>query len=309
METSDKGIKKFVYTYGIPLVLFAALLIIVVYTTSSHNNAMPSRTFSRNSADSIIQEQVDKRLEMLNKKLKDNPDDIFLLVEHGILKYQKGPSHYIDAIISLEEARNKGSTDYRMFYYLGVMYQAVGLYEYAQKEYRKFLNHKEDDFEVRMLLAKLLFKEAMFEQAIKEYEYLHSKYPKNIIVLENLALSRWKNKESPEKIIAVLRKLGEEGGFRADYLEGMMSYENKEYYKAINYLEKIVKNFTYNKDMDIALVYAMLGDSYVRVKADSMAIESYNELLKIDPDNDEAKSLLSKLTKKSGARIPAKKKK
>jgi tetratricopeptide (TPR) repeat protein len=298
-----------VHSYGIGLVLFAALVVIVVYTVKPDNNVLSNWTFSRNGNESIIEEQVEKRLKMLDKKLKDNPDDIFSLLDYGILKYQKGPSHYVDAIASLEEARNKGSTDYRIFYYLGVMYQAVGLYEYAQKEYRRFLNHREDDFEVRMLLAKLLFKEAKFEHAIKEYEYLNLKYPKNIIVLENLALSRWKNSESPENIIAVLRKLGEEGSFRADYLEGMMSYENKEFYEAINYLEKIVKNWTYNKYIDLAQVYAMLGDSYVKVRANSMAIESYNELLKIDPDNDEAKSQLSKLTKKSGTRTQTKKKK
>jgi len=48
---------------------------------------------------------------------------------------------------------------------------------------------------------------------------------------------------------------------------------------------------------DRAGLYQMLSDCYVKLKSEARAIDALNELLKINPANDEARSLLARLVK------------
>ena len=170
-----------------------------------------------------------------------NPEDINALSESGRLKFQLGQPRYIEAIADLERARKLGLADARSFYYLGSMYQAVGLYDFAAQEYRKFLNNFPGDSEARMLLAKLCYAAGDYPGAVREFEKLLNDGSRDPVLLENLLLARWKNGQDYSKPLSELRARGAAGAFMADYAEGRVKYELKDYAGAQALLKKAVE--------------------------------------------------------------------
>lgn len=232
--------------YGMPAALFAVLICLILYAVLSGN-------FFPHS------DRIDRRLSGLGQRIKNDPNDIQAYFESGLLKFEKGPSRYIDAISDLETARSRGLADIRVFYYLGRMYQAVGLYDFSLEEYRRYLNNRPDDLEVRMLSAKLLFSSGKYALAVKEYEDLSGKHPKNAAVLENLALSRWKNGQDPGPELERMNGMGGEASFRAGYISGLIDYENKNYGSASRKLERAAADMVkYPRFQDRAALRKML---------------------------------------------------
>ena len=304
----SRALKGLSLGYGITAGIFAIFIVIAVYAAIRNSSPYPG-PFPRVSTEFLSPGQLDSKLSSLEERIKSNPNDIRAFFEAGLLKFQKGPGNYIDAISNLETARSGGLSDIRTFYYLGRMYQAVGLYDFALDEYRRFLNNRPEDTEVRLLAAKLLFSSGKYPLAVKEYENLNAVDPKNIIVLENLALSRWKNGQDPKPILDILGGRGAEAAFRAVYISGRIDYENKDYTAAASKLERAAADLPkYPEFSDGAGVYQMLSDSYLKLKSDAQAIAALNGLLKISPANDEARSLLARLTKAHN-KIAAKNKK
>ncbi len=284
--------------YGAPLWLFAAFVLIVAYAVFTRDTGPASGRSLRAVPASLDAGRLDRRLARLDERIRNNPDDIQALLEVGIMRFQKGPASYIDAINDLETARSRGAADIRIFYYLGRMYQAVGLYDFALEEYRRLLNNRPDDFEVRMLAAKLLFASGKYPQAVREYDILSEVHKDNILVLENLALARWKNGQDPKPMLDKLGGLGPEAAFRSRYIAGRMAFESKDYAAAAPLLARAAaESAGYPDFSDLALVYQMLGDSYnrLKLKSDSGAIFALTELLKINPANEEARSQLARL--------------
>ena len=282
---------------GVPAGIIVVFIVIVLCAVWMRRSSSSSGLFPRASTEFLGSGQLDRRLSRLEGRLKD-PNDIQAFFEAGLLKFQKGPERYIDAISDLETARSGGLADIRLFYYLGQMYQAVGLYDFALEEYRRFLNNRPDDLEVRMLAAKLLFTAGKYPLAVKEYKDLNARQPKNTIVLENLALSRWKNGQDPKPALDILGGLGAEAAFRSGYISGRINYENKDYAEAARKLERAAADsLKYPEFPDRVGLYQMLSDSHVKLKNEAQAIDALNELLKISPADNEARSLLARLVK------------
>jgi tetratricopeptide (TPR) repeat protein len=284
--------------YGAPAGLFAVFIFVAVYAVWTREQGSVPGLFPRAGEEFLAVGKLDRKLAAFEERIRNNPNDIKAFFEAGLLKFQKGPGSYVEAISDLETARSRGFSDIRTFYYLGRMYQAMGLYDFALEEYRRFLNNRPEDFEVRMLEAKLLFTLGRYPQSVKAYEDLSAAYPKNILALENLALARWKNKQAPDPILDALRGVGPEGAFRAGYISGSIAYENKNYAAAAPLLALAASDsLKYPGFLDRAGLYRMLSDSYVKLKSDVQAISALNELLKISSADDEARSLLARLTK------------
>lgn len=290
-------LKKFLSGYGVPAVLFLVFISIIVYAVSFRRSGPAAGFFPRTQAEFLDAGQLDRRLAALEERLKTNSSDIQALFESGLLKFQKGPASYVDAIADLETARTKGLSDIRTFYYLGQMYQATGLYDFALQEYERFLNNRPEDFEVRMLMAKLLYASGKYPQAVREYDNLNVRYPGNPVVLENLALSRFRNGQEWRPLLESMRVLGPEAVYRSDYVQARIDYENKDYAAAAPLLGRAAAEL---KSTDLAErieLYRMLSDSCIKLKQDAGAVSALTELLKINPSNDEARSQLARLTK------------
>ncbi len=284
--------------------LFVVLAALYIFMGRG-GRALPE--FPRTPEEFMQASKAERRLEELGRRLASDPDDIKALAESGRLKYQLGESRYLEAIADLERARSLGLADARTFYYLGSMYQSVGLYDFAAQEYRRFLNNFPDDAEARMLLAKLCYANGDFPGAIKEYERLLASRKDDPVLLENLALARWKNGQDHSSVLSDLRALGGTGAFLADYADGRIAYESGNYTKALDALGRAIgASDSAGAFADKAELYWMAGDAAWRGKDSTAAARYLGELLKVSPGHEEGRALLAKVLKAS-ARKPARK--
>ena len=303
LRTSAAGLFS---SYGIPAALFLVLALAALYLLAGRGGgSVPD--FPRSAGEFLQTSKAERRLAELSARLAAVPDDMHALAESGRLKYQLGPSRYPEAIADLEKARDLGLADVRTFYYLGNMYQSAGLYDFAEQEYRRFLNNDPGDTEVRMLLAKLCYSSGDYPCAVREFEMLEARTSGDPVLLENLALSRWKNGQDHSSVLSDLRALGGTGAFLADYAEGRIAYESGNYPKALDALGRAINaSDSAGAFADKAELYWMAGDAAWRGKDAAAAALYLGELLKVSPGHEEGRALLAKAVKAS-ARKPARK--
>jgi len=307
-KAAGDALLKLIHSYGAPLGMFLVFMLAALYLFMGRGNR-PSPEFPRKASDFMQSARAERRLAELGKKLETSPDDMQALAEAGRLKYQLGQPRYIEAIADLERARALGLADVRSFYYLGSMYQAVGLYEFSAQEYRKFLNNNPDDSEVRMLLAKLSYSAGDYAGAVKEYETLLRTVKTDPVLLENLLLARWKNKQDYSQALSALRALGSSGAFLGDYAEGRIKYEEKDYAGSLTQLKKAIEAApSAGGFADMAGLYWMAADCAYRGKDADAAYAWLSELVKLDPSHTEGKALLAKIEKARAAAAKKKKK-
>lgn len=181
---------------------------------------------------------VENDIRQAQDRLKVDPHDIGALVKLGIINFEKGKDSYPDAINALEDARNMGAMDTRIFYCLGIMYQELGLYNFAIDEYRRYLRNHPGDKEIRMLEAKLLYQQGRFPEAVVEYERLKFHYPNDGVVEENLGLSLWAAKQYRRATdsFTTLKSYGPSEGKRAEFCLGQLSFEQLQYNESLAHL-------------------------------------------------------------------------
>lgn len=293
------NLKKFLHRYGAPLGIMFFIVLAALYIL------VPGRVgdFPRSRGEFLAPDRAEERLEELAARLHENPGDIRALDESGRLKFQLGKPRYVEAIADLEKARSLGLADPRSFYYLGVMYQAVGLYDFSAQEYRRFLNNFPEDREVRMLLAKLYYADGDHAGAVREYEALLRDGSGDHVLLENLALALWKDGQEYSGVLKRLRSGGEEGDFLADYAEGRIRYEEEDHAGALPLLASAAAAApSAGAFADRASLFWMAADSAFREKDLEAAAGYLAELLKASPGHKEGKRLLGRVEK---ARVAA----
>lgn len=291
--------------YAVPASLALAIGLGALYFSGSRG---AGASFPREPGQFMATRKAERRLSELSNRLAANPSDLQALAEAGRLKFGLGPERYVEAIADLEKARDLGLSDVASFYYLGVMYQAEGLYEFARREYERFLNNRPGDDEARMLLAKICYSSGDFPCAVREFEALLGKRPDDAVLLENLALSRWKNGQDHAPAVRRLRELGGAGAFLADQTEGAVAFENKDYPGAAALLRRAVEGAPSDYEGRPALLW-QAADASFRSKDNPAARQALQELLGLQPAHEEGKALLAKVEKALRAEEKKKKKK
>jgi tetratricopeptide (TPR) repeat protein len=243
---------------------------------------------------------LDSAIASAETRLKENPQDINALVQLGVLHFEKGKDSYIDAINELEEARDLGALDTRVFYCLGIMYQDAGLYSFALEEYKRFLRNHPEDKEVRLLTAKLLYQQSKFSDAVEEYERLKYHFPKDPLIEENLGLSLWGAKQYDQALesFKALKGFGEEPAQRAELYLGQVELEREQFQSAVEHFKAVV-------GYEPAKVAAGLGAAYKSLKMPDESREAWKKVLELVPDDAKAKAALKDLDR----RFPPKKQK
>lgn len=291
------ALNKILHSYGAPLGMFLLFVLAALYIFTGRGGGPPPE-FPRSPSEFMQSARAERRLAELRQVLDGNPEDLNALAESGRLKYQLGQPRYLEAISDLERARKLGLADARSFFYLGSMYQAVGLYDFAAQEYRRFLNNFPDDTEARMLLAKLCYAAGDYPAAVREFEKLAAGGRGDPVLLENLLLARWKNGQDYSGTVSELRAGGAAGAFLADYAEGRIRYELKDYPGAQELLKKAVAAAdAAGAFVDRAPLLWQAGDSAYRNKDLDAAAFYLRELLKAAPGHEEGRSLLAKVEK------------
>jgi tetratricopeptide (TPR) repeat protein len=260
----------------------------------------PSRP-SRPRPESLSRPQIEAAIAAVQVRLSANPQDIAALVELGMLHFESGAPAYPDAVNEFEEARRLGSLDSRLFYCLGVMYQELGLYPFALEEYQKHLRNFPEDKEVRMLAAKLCYRQGDYETAVKEYERLRYRDPKDPLITENLGLSLWGAKLT-DRAVECFQALKAAGGLparRAQFYLGQMAFEAGRFQEALDLMQRSLPaanepDFGLPKDRMCAAV-AM---AWQKLGRPAEARDAWQGVLKLTPNDAKALAALRDLNRR-----------
>jgi tetratricopeptide (TPR) repeat protein len=247
--------------------------------------------------------QINAQITSSQDRLKANPQDISALVELGTLLFEKGKDSYIEAISALEEARDLGALDARIFYCLGIMYQEEGLYPFALTEYQRFLRHYPEDKEVRMLAAKLQYRMGLFPEAVNEYERLKFVSPNDPLVEENLGLSLWGAKQM-ERAIASFDQLKTYGGDfkrRAEFYTGQIALEAGKYQEADEHFTASAIESGPLPGIPDERVYAGMALARQKLSLFEGSKTAWEMVVKLNPKDAKAQSALREVTRQLSA--------
>ena len=254
--------------------------------------------------------QLNSQISSAQDRLKVNPQDISALVELGTLLFEKGRDSYVDAISDLEEARDLGALDPRIFYCLGIMYQEEGLYPFALTEYQRFLRHYPEDKEIRLLSAKLYYRMGLFPEAVGEYERLKFTSPADPLVEENLGLSLWGAKlmDRAQGSFDQLKTYGGDFGRRAEFYKGQIALEAGRYQEAAEHFTQVGIAASPLPGVPSERVYTGLGMALQKLSRWDEAKAAWEAVLKATPKDPKAQSALREGNRRVAAAARTKKK-
>jgi tetratricopeptide (TPR) repeat protein len=138
--------------------------------------------------DRIPPSQAQSIVNSANSYLQSNPEDFNAWSQLAIAYFNLGPASYPDAMNALEKARSLGANSESLYYYAGIMYEALGLPDYAVNELSKFLRHHPEDYETQMHLANLLAQQKKYDEAYKLYQSLAKRNSEDPTLWFNFAL-------------------------------------------------------------------------------------------------------------------------
>lgn len=261
-----------------------------------------SGSFSRRQMEAAPAPQLDAEIASAQERLKIDPEDIDALTELGTLHFEKGKDFYPDAINELEEARDLGALDARIFYCLGLMYQDEGLYSFALQEYQRFLRHYPDDKEIRMLEAKLLYKQGSYADAVREYERLRYNDPDDALIQENLGLSLWGAKQY-DRAAAVFERLKSEGkdpAKRAEFYLGQIALEQNQPQDALAHFLRCQPEAGSDFGIPPEKVLAATAAAYQKAGRYAEAKASWQSVLALTPNDPKARAGLRQAVRRLG---------
>lgn len=255
--------------------------------------------------------QLSNEISSAQERLKANPQDISALVELGTLLFEKGKDSYVEAISDLEEARELGAMDPRIFYCLGIMYQEEGLYPFALTEYQRFLRHYPDDKEIRMLAAKLEYRMGLFPEAVKEYERLKFTNPADPLVEENLGLSLWGAKQMDRALTSFgqLKLAGGDPARRAEFYLGQIALEGGRFQEAADHFAACQISAGPLPGIPDERVYTGLAMALQKLSRWDEAKAAWEAVLKITPKDPKAQSAQRETARRAAAAAAKKAKK
>ena len=267
MLKSARKLKPAVKYAAIPAILAVAVFL---YTYRSRQEGL---LFPRSGSASLPQSVIENRLKNTEEKLARKPGDLKAIVDRGVLYFSMGPEHYADALNSFNAAWQAGAFDERIFYYSGILYENLSLFDEAQKQYDRFLRHVPGDREVRLRLARLLFRVGKWEDSIQQYQEFLQENDKDITSMINCGLAY---RKKAEIILQPGKKLTAEQKNEAQ----------SDIDQSINYLESAVKidpNLPEGVYLAMADLYFGKGDWEKAVSACEFEIQksTQSELLQI----------------------------
>ena len=105
------------------IILLVLIILLTVSVISVFSVRRKKVFFPRENEIKVFNdENIEKKIGQLVSHLEAFPEDTDSMVELGIYFFLKGHQFYDKSINYLYKAWNMGSTDVRIFYYLGCMY-------------------------------------------------------------------------------------------------------------------------------------------------------------------------------------------
>ncbi|MCX7910182.1 MAG: tetratricopeptide repeat protein [Endomicrobia bacterium] len=255
--------------------------------------------FPREGEIKVLDEtKINNEIEVLSKQLSLDPNNIKLAVELGIYYFIKGPQYYDKAINLLYDAWKLGSTDTRIFYYLGCMYEFLKLYELSAQEYIKFLNNFPQDIEVLLRLGNVYYKQNKIEEAKNAYKEVLKIDKNNIVALANLGyifLNQDDYLSAQEyfiRVIEIVKRKNLDIPRNINFYLGKIFYINKNFETAKIYFEREKEKYPDNTENTI-----YLAKTYYELKNFKESYSLLKELIEIFPQDKELRRLKYKIEK------------
>ncbi|MCX7940387.1 MAG: tetratricopeptide repeat protein [Endomicrobia bacterium] len=280
------------------IVVSSVLLFTIIITFSL---LTPRKIFfpRENEIKTINETDIDKKIELITAKIKLFPDNLEHMVDLGVYYFVKGPKYYDMAINILHNAWKLGSTDIRIFYYLGCMYEFLKFYELAAIEYSKFLRNVPDDIEVLIRLGNVYYKLNKLNEAYIYLEKVLKRDKNNIVALANMGFLYYQNKNydvSKEyflKVVKLAQKRRVTEPRNVNYYLGRIHYESKDYELAKEYFSQEQKNYPDNIENSLYLVW-----TFYHLREYKSAYELIIQLKELIPKNKELLSLEREIQKR-----------
>ena len=168
----------------------AALALVVLavgafYVRSQKNDLFFPRLTDRPPSP----QSLESRLKRADARLAKNPNDLESVVDRGVIYFHMGPEHYADALNAFNAAWQAGVFDHRIFYYSGILYENLSFFDEAQRQYERFLRHEPGDREIRLRLARLLFRMGKWDDAVARYQEFLQENDKDVTAMVNCGLA------------------------------------------------------------------------------------------------------------------------
>lgn len=279
---------------------FIIFSIALVYILVSHK-PKDEIFFPRESEIKFLNDaKIEQEIEFLSKRLSNEDGEVNLknMVNLGIYYFIKGHQYYDKAINLLYDAWKLGSTDTRIFYYLGCMYEFLKLYELAAVEYIKFLNNSPQDIEVLLRLGNVYYKQNKKEESKNVYNKVLKIEKDNIIAIANLGYIYFDQKDydlAQEyflRVFEIAKKKNLEIPRNVSFYLGRIFYINKNFEAAKNYFEEEKEKYPDNVEN---LTY--LAKTYYELKNFRESYSIVKELIEILPNDKGLRQLKHRLEK------------
>ncbi len=286
-----------ILNHNISIILLsgAAAIFIAASLIGRACNAPPYKLFPKNPSEFLSERKINRQLEDIYPILEREPDNYAALCEMAVLKYQKGPDSYPEAIVALEKAKYGGHLDSRIFYYLGAMYQHEGLYSYAEAELRRFLYNSPDDYDASMILGLSLYSQKKYTEAADLYLSMLQMHKKDRLLLSNLAFAQNKTGNDYSETLNMLKKTGSVGRYISMLTEGEILFENSKYSESLEILEEARKMKKYSgKDFKL---HILIAKNLAETGKNAECRANLAEIEKMFPGKKETQTLLERLDK------------
>ena len=167
---------------------FVAFGLLLIGLTLHLYPAFDSAVHAPSSHSFLSNAEADRQIEAAQSFLTTHPGDYNSYVALAMAYYEKGPDHYVEGMNALEKARALGATSEHLFYYAGVMYDSLGLPDYAINEFSKYLRHYPSDYETMIRLANLQFRQKRYDDALTLYKEALRLWPNDATAWFNYAI-------------------------------------------------------------------------------------------------------------------------
>jgi len=299
----------------------APFLFLGIYYFAPHRSE--PQFFPRLEESPPSQTTLEKKLKKSQELYSKNANDLASLVDQGVAYFFMGKETYAQSLNSFNLAWRQGAFDKRIFYYSGVLYENLSLLEEAQKQYERFLKHEPKERQIRLRLARLLWKMQKWNEAILKYQELLKEDPKDITSLVNCGLAFQKNAE----LLLKKKKLTQEEKVQLDSfltqaisnLESASLLEtsspghlltkevsltllqlykaHQDWEKAVSFSLNLLKKFPEEQEL-----FLILGSSYEALGRQEDAFQIYSKALEKVPKNpflnQKVRTLKKKLKKR-----------
>jgi tetratricopeptide (TPR) repeat protein len=200
--------------------------------------------------------QYDKAMTYYSKAQQMDPTNVSIM--SAIAHCQLSTGKNSDALISYQQVVALNPNAVEEYKILGDLYQRQNKTALALEQYKKYLTKKPGNVDITMIIAQNAFKNRNFDESARY-------------------LSTIENAKSQDVTFI--------------FLSGRANYNTKNYKKAIEMFERLrimIKNGRQIKNLDMALLLKMLGDSYEKNFDNANAIKIYEEYIRLpnvkDPD-------------------------